>query len=862
MREQTGADYVEPLLSVYGEERTTGITTRGGDEETFGLAENEPRWSLNYANVPAAWQSLKNAGRPDKREAQGVLVAHIDTGYTTHPEMVDEAHPPVLTNRGYNYLNNSDDAKDPRTSTGTLKHPGHGTAAGSVIVSPDGCQLPGKTKCATGSGRGAQLIPIRLNDSVVNFSQAKLSHALFDIAEGRRGPGIQAISLAMGGPPSLSLWKATRAVEKKGILLFAAAGNYVQTVVWPARFDAAIAVSAINPACRPWRHASHGSAVDISAPGQGVWRATFQGEQADVGMGAGTTFATGTMAGVGALWLAHHRDSPQLAQLRADGELTATFRRLAQQTSWRPDVASDAPSGVSCSQRWDTTTARASSTRPRCSPPRCRARAVSRPRRSRPRCRCMRRCTPKARPLRRWRPISAFLSAARRRTSRRSRRRSSTTTPKPKRCAALWMPWSPATAPLGPTMARASRCWPRIFRRRCAPASTLPEARMRPLILLAGLFAAGAIPAQTPEPPKRYALVVGIDRYLDRDLWLQYAVADAKAMSDVLSDHEYDVVMMPDDDASRSRLIRELTGYAQRLQPQDTFVLFLAGHGMRNAAAQEVYWLPYDADISQPDVSGIRIRHLIDYLDDIPARQKIVILDHCYSGEIGEALASVEPGARSGSYGAPSIPRDAFPVEDVRASIDRGATGTFVATAARGLAREDPQDGHGLMTWALLQAVKTGDADVPDSPTRPSDGALSIHELKRYLYQTVKEVSRTRGFDQRPIADVYGPDNSIAEQEWKPFLRALNAAERAAFAERYRSKLLEWRTGDYINESVRKSAEDAIAEWAADATSYTAEQRRIVFVLRDTIDSSPLLDVQKASEVSRRVSAIVNGGGS
>lgn len=352
LRERTGADYVEPLLSVQMDDISENARTRGGDEESFPLAESDARWSLKYANVPEAWRQMQLAGRPEKREAQGVILAHIDTGYTTHPEMVDASNPPVLANRGYNYLNKTADAKDPRTSAGVLKHPGHGTAAGSVIVSPDGCQLPGKAHCPSGTGRGAQLLPIRLNDSVVMFSTSKLSRALFDIAEGRRGTDIQAISLAMGGPPSLSLWKATRAVEKKGILFFAAAGNYVQTVVWPARFDSAIAVSAINPDCRPWRHASHGNAVDISAPGQGVWRATFKGDEPDVGMGAGTTFATGTMAGIGALWLAHHKNNPVLAQLRADGELTTVFRGLVQRSSWRPDAPQRRPSAVSCQRSW------------------------------------------------------------------------------------------------------------------------------------------------------------------------------------------------------------------------------------------------------------------------------------------------------------------------------------------------------------------------------------------------------------------------------------------------------------------------------------------------------------------------------
>lgn len=349
IRQRTGAEYVEPLLTVRMQEFDTG---RGGDDEEFEIARDNPRWSLEYANVPAAWQKLQAMGKQPGREGEGIVFAHVDTGYTTHPEMSDDAHPPVLRSRGHNYMDGSGNAEDPRTADGVLKHPGHGTAAGSVIVSPEGCQLANQDKCPTGSGRGAQLVPLRLNDSVVLFSTSKLAKVFFDIAAGKHGTDISAVSLAMGGPPSLSLHKATKALEARNILLFAAAGNYVQTVVWPARFDAAIAVSAINPLCDPWPHASHGDAVDISAPGQGVWRATFIEDEPGSGMGAGTTFATGTLAGVGALWLNAHRDDPAVASLRAHGELTRGFRTLLQRTAWLPD-ADARPPGVACDRDWD-----------------------------------------------------------------------------------------------------------------------------------------------------------------------------------------------------------------------------------------------------------------------------------------------------------------------------------------------------------------------------------------------------------------------------------------------------------------------------------------------------------------------------
>ncbi|MEO0996626.1 MAG: S8 family serine peptidase [Pseudomonadota bacterium] len=122
------------------------------------------------------------------------------------------------------------------------------------------------------------------------------------------------------------------------MLIISAAGNYVKTVVWPARFRSTIAVGAVNIRCKPWTASSRGRAVDISAPGESVWRATVDAEtETDAnGMGKGTTFATGTTAGIAALWLAYHANDPRLAALKADGRLTAAFREGLRRAAWLP----------------------------------------------------------------------------------------------------------------------------------------------------------------------------------------------------------------------------------------------------------------------------------------------------------------------------------------------------------------------------------------------------------------------------------------------------------------------------------------------------------------------------------------------
>jgi hypothetical protein len=361
LRDQLEVEHVEPLLTVVtqGVDDSGAPGTRGGDSPPHPIATGDVLWSLKYANALAAQKLIRDiTRRAPGSESAGVLVAHPDTGFTRHPENWEGADPsPVFAERGRDYVDGDMDPTDPLSTDGALAHPGHGTASSSVIISPPDCQLNGKTQCVTGTGPGARIVPLRVHTSVVVFNTKQLARAITEAADGKLGERVDVISIAMGGPPSLALRKAVKRAEERGVLLIAAAGNYVQTVVWPARFDSAVAVSAINAGCVPWKHASHGRAVDISAPGEGVWRATFDKQgNFDIGMGAGTTFATGTTAGIATLWLAKFANDPALAALRNSGQLTRVFREALTNTAWRPESpATDRPPGVDCAgaPRWE-----------------------------------------------------------------------------------------------------------------------------------------------------------------------------------------------------------------------------------------------------------------------------------------------------------------------------------------------------------------------------------------------------------------------------------------------------------------------------------------------------------------------------
>jgi serine protease len=272
------------------------------------------RWALEQLRVPQAWAFSEGEGRP--AFGRGIVIAQPDTGVVRHAELDG-----VTRVGGWDVLGDDPDPTDPLNGA----NPGHGTGTASVAVSPDSPRL-------TGSAPAASHMPIRAITSVIQTTQVSVAAAIGRAVD----DGAHVISMSLGGVPAAVLQRALRRAVAADVIVLAAAGNCVRTVVWPARYDECIAVAGTNALERKWRGTCRGSAVDISAPGQNVFKASLSGDGA-VSQGQGTSFAVALAAGVAALWLAHHGRADLIAAARARGEtLQQLFLRLVRATARRP----------------------------------------------------------------------------------------------------------------------------------------------------------------------------------------------------------------------------------------------------------------------------------------------------------------------------------------------------------------------------------------------------------------------------------------------------------------------------------------------------------------------------------------------
>lgn len=304
-------------------------------------------WHLHACAIPQAW-SLIAGGNFSAINWQDIRVGHIDTGYRPHLALgwtgststfVDTSRDKNFCTRDFGLPGYSiNDALDPLRG-GAFD--GHGTRTSSVLA---GCyQRSASTGTVTGYfGAAPQvpIVPVRISDSVlISDAQDALADAILHLVEER----CKVISLSMGFPLFLGAASVKQVVRDavnlaydRGVIFVCAAGNYLRDVVAPAALSRTIAVGGTTPSDDTWQHGSCGPQVDICAPASDVYRASVDRSGAPIyGLGDGTSFATALVAGVAALWHAHHRAAIS-ATYTQPWQVAEAFKRLLTSTARRP----------------------------------------------------------------------------------------------------------------------------------------------------------------------------------------------------------------------------------------------------------------------------------------------------------------------------------------------------------------------------------------------------------------------------------------------------------------------------------------------------------------------------------------------
>lgn len=262
-------------------------------------------------------------------------------------------------------------------------------------------------------------------------------------------------------------------------------------------------------------------------------------------------------------------------------------------------------------------------------------------------------------------------------------------------------------------------------------------------VLIAGMCAVPALAqpqtrgiaetANEPAQGRKYAVIVGIDAYQDEGIGdLNCAAQDATAIHRALTEapdgfnpaHTMLLTdaMPPDRRPTRNNVLKYLNAYISLAGPQDTVLVYFAGHGTTENG--RLHLLPADASVSLLADTAIPYARLLEMLEGSAARRKVLLLDACHSGA-GRSLNRMTNAT----------------VEQLQQASEG-----MVVLASCGpeeVSYEMPDSDHGAFTHFLLEGLE-GNADVN------TDGLVGAKELSTYTWERTRLWAAQQGFEQNP----------------------------------------------------------------------------------------------------------------
>ncbi|MBL8060357.1 MAG: caspase family protein [Chthonomonas sp.] len=181
---------------------------------------------------------------------------------------------------------------------------------------------------------------------------------------------------------------------------------------------------------------------------------------------------------------------------------------------------------------------------------------------------------------------------------------------------------------------------------------------------------------------------------------------------------------------TRNNILRWFDEVSKKATSSDIVMVFFAGHGMDKLGSKSGYFfLTSEADpnsLSEANIGQVSIsgEDLQTRLKAVAANKQIVILDTCHSGAAASNVVGLERSV-SGDY------------QRAWDSI-RQATGTWMlaGAAADQLSYESPNVDHGMLTYALLEAIDKANSD----GLRPGQSGELFVDVERWLNYAANRV--------------------------------------------------------------------------------------------------------------------------
>ena len=245
-----------------------------------------------------------------------------------------------------------------------------------------------------------------------------------------------------------------------------------------------------------------------------------------------------------------------------------------------------------------------------------------------------------------------------------------------------------------------------------------------------------------PEEPHLYVFSIGINQYKDMNATLKYAAKDAKDFNKKVVSQSVTLykpqnihhVILIDKDANKENILSKINELSKIIKPTDSFILYIAGHGV--LLQNQFFILTHDYDGNFSTSSMISSNEIVDISKRVKSLRQLIVFDSCHAGGVDDIV--------SGLY-------------DSRMSVLAKKMGLHIFASANSIEGAlDGYNGNGLFTYTLLDGLndnKNADKD--------KNGKISIVELGKYSKISTIEISKIIGHNQTPLIIHFGKDNAI-----------------------------------------------------------------------------------------------------
>lgn len=258
--------------------------------------------------------------------------------------------------------------------------------------------------------------------------------------------------------------------------------------------------------------------------------------------------------------------------------------------------------------------------------------------------------------------------------------------------------------------------------------------------------------AVLPVSAKRWALVIGVDKYQDPQISpLKGSDNDARLIADALvryAGFPRDQVILlstnqpTERQPTRVNILRRLSNLNTAVPKDGLLLVSFAGHGMERGG--QAFLLPSDAQISDQisflEETAISMNRVKERIKETGVGQVVMLLDACRN----------DPGGRADAINPLTNAYTSAFNFDVR-NREVQAFATVYATGIGQRAYEYTEKKQGYFSWAVVEGLKGGAAN--------DKGEITLSQLIKYVQETVpKRIAIDLGStkQQRPFAMIEG----------------------------------------------------------------------------------------------------------